>query len=51
MSDSQRVAKKKAVWFTHEIIDESGEVVERNDIPVAYVHGVPTRCFRSLSAR
>ncbi|MBT3309830.1 MAG: peptidylprolyl isomerase [Gammaproteobacteria bacterium] len=48
MSDSQRVAKKKAVWFTHEIIDESGEVVERNDIPVAYVHGVPNQMFPQL---
>lgn len=48
MSGSQRVAKKKAVWFTHEIISESGEVLERNDIPVAYVHGVPNQMFPQL---
>ncbi len=44
----QQVARKKAVWFTHIICDESGEVLEHNDIPVAYVHGVPNQMFPQL---
>ncbi len=45
---SERVAKKKAVWFTHIIVDDEGEVLEQNDIPVAYVHGVPNQMFPQL---
>ena len=45
---SEQVAKKKAVWFIHEITGEDCEVLERNDIPVAYVHGVPNQMFPQL---
>ncbi len=45
---AERVTKKKAVWFTHVILDQEGEVVEHNDIPVAYVHGVPNQMFPQI---
>ncbi|MBT3197786.1 MAG: peptidylprolyl isomerase [Gammaproteobacteria bacterium] len=45
---SEQVSKKKAVWFIHQIISATGEVLEHNDIPVAYVHGVPNQMFSQL---
>lgn len=38
MSDT-KVEKHKVVTFTSEIITARGEVVERNDTPIEYVHG------------
>lgn len=38
MSES-RVTPLKVVSFTYEISDESGQVVEKIDIPVSYLHG------------
>ena len=35
----QRVAANKAVHFKYYITDDSGDQVERSDIPVGYVHG------------
>ena len=35
----QRVMVNKAVHFTYFIIDESGEQMERSDIPIGYIHG------------
>ncbi len=45
---TEHVAKKKSVWFTHKILNELGDVLEQNDIPVAYVHGVPNQMFPAL---
>ncbi len=35
-----KVAKNKAVYVTYSILSEQGEILERSDIPVGYVHGV-----------
>ncbi len=45
---SEVVTRKKAVWFVHEILSEQEEALERNDIPVAYVHGVPNQMFPQI---
>ena len=36
---AQRIAKHKYVQFIYEIVDESGMVVEKVDMPLNYVHG------------
>ena len=34
-----RVEKDKIVTITYRIVDEGGQVVEHNDVPVSYLHG------------
>lgn len=34
------VADRKAVFVTYEILNQGGELVERSDLPVGYIHGV-----------
>src|SRR5687768_11525931 len=38
MSEEQ-IARNKLVVFTYQITDEAGEILERIDMPVQYVHG------------
>ncbi len=45
---TQRVAKNKVVSVTYEVQDESGQVLERYDIPVSYVHGVNHELFEKI---
>jgi len=42
---SDVVTKHKVVSFTHSLLNEKGEVVERNDILTDYVHGADDRVF------
>ncbi len=39
---SDLVAKNKAVYFTYVVTDENNNVTEQMDMPVGYVHGVPS---------
>jgi len=48
MSDT--VAKHKVVSFTYCLLNEKGEVVERNDIPTDYVHGSDDHVFPAVMA-
>ncbi len=43
--NQQTVTRNKLVAFTYSILNSSGEIVERNDLPVTYVHGAPTEIF------
>lgn len=45
---TQRVAKNKVISVTYEIQDESGQVLERYDLPVSYVHGVNHELFEKI---
>lgn len=45
---TQRVAKNKVVSVTYEVQDESGQVLERYDLPVSYVHGVNRELFEKI---
>ena len=47
---SQRVEKYKVVSITYSISDEAGEVVERSDLPVSYVHGANRQMFPKVEA-
>lgn len=40
-----KVEKHKVVSFTSSILNDKGEVVEQNDIPMEYVHGAGTSDF------
>lgn len=40
-----KVEKHKVVSFTSSILNDKGEVVEQNDIPMEYVHGAGTSGF------
>jgi FKBP-type peptidyl-prolyl cis-trans isomerase SlyD len=42
---SEPIAIKKHVELTYQITDDKGEIVERVDIPVKYVHGNNSRLF------
>lgn len=44
MSDL-KVEKHKVVAFTYSILNKQGEVVEKSDIPMEYVHGADKRVF------
>lgn len=45
---TQRVAKNKVVSVTYEVQDEGGQVLERYDLPVSYVHGVNHELFEKI---
>lgn len=38
---SQTIAKDQTVYLTYSILADNGEILERSDIPVGYVHGSP----------
>ncbi len=42
---SELISKKKHVEVTYQITDDKGEIVERVDIPVKYVHGNDSGLF------
>ncbi|MGF1613312.1 MAG: peptidylprolyl isomerase [Gammaproteobacteria bacterium] len=35
----QRVDERKVVYFTYEIRDSAGNLLERSDLPIGYLHG------------
>jgi len=41
----EKIAAKKLVELTYQIADEAGEIVERVDIPVKYIHAVDGALF------
>lgn len=45
---TQQVAKNKVVSVTYEVQDESGNLLERYDLPVSYVHGVDRELFEKI---
>jgi FKBP-type peptidyl-prolyl cis-trans isomerase SlyD len=45
-----RIQKNKLVSITYSILNEQGEVVEKSDTPVDYVHGVNDRMFPKIIA-
>jgi FKBP-type peptidyl-prolyl cis-trans isomerase SlyD len=47
---SDIVTKHKVVSFTHNILNENGEVLERSDIPTDYVHGSDEHIFPAVMA-
>ncbi len=46
-----RVAKHKVVHITYQITGQSGEVLERIDLPVGYVHGGKSDLFPQIEQR
>ncbi len=46
----QRVGRRKVVYFTYEIRDPAGGVLERSDLPIGYVHGGKGELFEKLEA-
>ena len=46
----QRVGRQKVVYFTYEIRDPAGSILERSDLPVGYLHGGKPELFDKLEA-
>lgn len=44
-----KVSANKAVHFTYFIIDQSGDQVERSDIPIGYIHSVTSQILPKLA--
>ena len=42
---SNKVEKHKVVSFTFSFLNEQGEILEQNNVPVDYVHGSNERAF------
>lgn len=47
---TQRVDKHKVVYFTYEIRDQRGDLFERSDLPISYVHGVKGPLIEKIEA-
>lgn len=47
-SEEQVVSRNKAVFLTYVIIDQAGEVFERHDMPVGYIHGANSELFEKI---
>jgi len=45
-----QVSRGKHVSITYQITDEEGNLLERNDFPVSYVHGGPNQMFEQIEA-
>lgn len=45
---SDSVTANKVVTITYRITDDSGAVVELNDAPVEYIHGIPNPVFEKI---
>jgi len=45
---AQRVTANKAVFITYVITDDQGNLFERYDIPVGYVHGANNNLFEQI---
>lgn len=43
-----RVGKHKVVYLTYEIRDHTGNILEKSDIPVGYVHGANSPLFEKI---
>jgi FKBP-type peptidyl-prolyl cis-trans isomerase SlyD len=46
-----KVAKNKAVYVTYSILSEEGEILERSDLPIGYVHGVGSQLIEQVEKR
>ena len=46
----QRVGQSKVVYFTYEIRDTGGNILERSDLPIGYLHGGRRELFDKLEA-
>ena len=46
-----KVAKNKAVYVTYSILSEQGEILERSDLPVGYVHGAGSSLIEKVEER
>lgn len=44
----QRISANKFVTLTYRIVDESGAVLEQNDLPVSYLHGGLSDLFEKV---
>jgi FKBP-type peptidyl-prolyl cis-trans isomerase SlyD len=44
----QRVGQRKVIYFTYEIRDTAGKVLERSDLPIGYLHGGQRELFDKL---
>lgn len=49
MSD-QRVARNKAIFFTYSITDTEGNILERSDLPLGYIHGADSGIIGKVEA-
>lgn len=47
-SNAQCISKHKYVEITYQISDEKGEILERVDIPVKYIHGADSGIFSKV---
>ncbi len=47
---SEQISNKKYVELTYQITDSNGEVLERVDIPVKYIHGTNSGIFPKVEA-
>lgn len=45
---TQRITKNKVVSVTYEVHDENGQLLERYDLPVSYLHGVQRELFEKI---
>lgn len=45
-----RIAPNKVVYITYEIRDQAGNLLERTDLPVAYVHGAKSELLEKIEA-
>ncbi len=46
----QCVGQRKVVYFTYEICDPKGNLLERSDLPIGYLHGGKRELFDKLGA-
>lgn len=46
----QYVGQRKVVYFTYEIRDPEGSILERSDLPIGYLHGGKHELFDKLEA-
>lgn len=46
-----KVAKNKAVYVTYSILSEEGEILERSDLPIGYVHGAGSQLIEQVEKR
>lgn len=48
MSDSNVISKDKFVSLTYTITDTAGEILERIDLPIQYIHGRDSQVIESI---
>lgn len=49
-SMEQIVGRHKAVFLTYVIIDQAGEVFEKYDMPIGYIHGANSELFEKIES-